>query len=255
VPPESLALYSLKRAADDIKELARILDTSTIILGGHDWGGSVVYRTIMYHPDLVSHAFSVCTPFFPVNKKWTPFEEVVRTRLPHFGYQLHFASGEVEKNISTRNEIRQLLASLYEGRDQNDQPAFDSSIGPVYDRLPYIGSSPLVPDDHLDFYADQFARNGMHGPLNWYRTRRLNHEKDRAVLDAKIDIPFLFIHATRDHFLPESMSVGMEKYLPKLVKKKVESSHWALWEKPDEVNAILEEWLGKAGFLFGRSHL
>ena len=37
VPPESIALYSFKRAADDIKELAQQLGTETIILGGHDW--------------------------------------------------------------------------------------------------------------------------------------------------------------------------------------------------------------------------
>ena len=32
-----LAYYSFKRAADDIKELARQLGCETIILGGHDW--------------------------------------------------------------------------------------------------------------------------------------------------------------------------------------------------------------------------
>ncbi len=35
--PSDLALYTFKRAADDIKELARQLDCETIILGGHDW--------------------------------------------------------------------------------------------------------------------------------------------------------------------------------------------------------------------------
>lgn len=32
-----MAYYSFKRAADDIKELARQLGSETIILGGHDW--------------------------------------------------------------------------------------------------------------------------------------------------------------------------------------------------------------------------
>ena len=36
-PPESMSFYSFKRAADDIRELARQLGTSQIILGGHDW--------------------------------------------------------------------------------------------------------------------------------------------------------------------------------------------------------------------------
>ena len=37
VPPESLSLYGFKRAADDIKELARQLDAPSVVLGGHDW--------------------------------------------------------------------------------------------------------------------------------------------------------------------------------------------------------------------------
>ena len=32
-----MAYYSFKRAADDIKELAKQLGCETIILGGHDW--------------------------------------------------------------------------------------------------------------------------------------------------------------------------------------------------------------------------
>lgn len=37
VPPESISYYGFKRAADDIKELARQLGVPRIILGGHDW--------------------------------------------------------------------------------------------------------------------------------------------------------------------------------------------------------------------------
>ena len=41
VPPGSIQLYSHKRAADDFAELARQLGAARIVLGGHDWGGSV----------------------------------------------------------------------------------------------------------------------------------------------------------------------------------------------------------------------
>lgn len=37
VPPEAISYYGFKRAAADIKELARQLGASRIILGGHDW--------------------------------------------------------------------------------------------------------------------------------------------------------------------------------------------------------------------------
>ena len=37
VPPESISNYSLKRAAEDIHQLARNLGSEKIIVGGHDW--------------------------------------------------------------------------------------------------------------------------------------------------------------------------------------------------------------------------
>jgi soluble epoxide hydrolase/lipid-phosphate phosphatase len=37
VPPNSIKLYGLKRASDDIAALAKEVNAPQIILGGHDW--------------------------------------------------------------------------------------------------------------------------------------------------------------------------------------------------------------------------
>jgi hypothetical protein len=37
VPPNPINLYGLKRASDDIAELAKVVGAEKIILGGHDW--------------------------------------------------------------------------------------------------------------------------------------------------------------------------------------------------------------------------
>jgi pimeloyl-ACP methyl ester carboxylesterase len=63
-----------------------------------------------------------------------------------------------------------------------------------------------------------------------------------------IDIPVLFIGITRDTALPESMSAGMEKYIPQLTRKSVESSHWALWQAPGVVNGYIKDWLNATYF-------
>jgi soluble epoxide hydrolase/lipid-phosphate phosphatase len=39
----------MKRASDDIKELAKQLGAKTIVLGGHDWGGLVVSKNVSKH--------------------------------------------------------------------------------------------------------------------------------------------------------------------------------------------------------------
>ena len=48
IPPNDLALYSYERAAHDIAELAKIVGAKQIVLGGHDWGGMIVYRTAQW---------------------------------------------------------------------------------------------------------------------------------------------------------------------------------------------------------------
>ncbi len=52
----------------------------------------------------------------------------------------------------------------------------------------------------------------------------------------------LFIQATDDPALPPALSDGMERFVPNLTKKQVEAAHWALWQKPVEVNGMIREW-------------
>jgi pimeloyl-ACP methyl ester carboxylesterase len=69
-------------------------------------------------------------------------------------------------------------------------------------------------------------------------------------LDRKvISIPTLFIQATFDSVLKPEMSKNMESFLPNLTRGKVAATHWALTQKPEEVNAIIQKWLEKQGFL------
>jgi len=58
-----------------------------------------------------------------------------------------------------------------------------------------------------------------------------------------IDIPVLFIQAAKDEALPPAMSAGMEKFVPKLTRRSVDTNHWALWEAPKQVNGLIKEWL------------
>ena len=180
-----MAYYGFKRAADDIKELARQLGCPTIILGGHDWvspllpppfrqeprfvltagqqGGAIVYRTALWHPELVSHLFAVCTPYWAPAKTHAPLETLVATRLPNWGYQLRLASGEVEDHVRSRDEIKRFLNSVYGGRGPNGEVGFSHTKGPLYEHLPKLNRTPLMGEDLLEFYGAEYERHGMRG--------------------------------------------------------------------------------------------
>lgn len=168
----------MRRAADDIAELSRQLGCSSIILGGHDWGGAVVYRTANFHPHLVSHVFSVCTPYTPPLRHFFSLDDVVK-RAPQFGYQKHLAGLEVESRIQSKDDIRQFLNGMYGARTDDRKVLFSPEHGLALDVLPVLGKTPLLTDAEMEFYVDEYSRHGLHGPLNWYRTREINWESEK----------------------------------------------------------------------------
>lgn len=80
--------------------------------------------------------------------------------------------------------------------------------------------------------------------MNYYRTRELNHHDETSGLsDPIIKAPLLFIQALQDQALPPQLAKGMEQFIPQLTIKKVETTHWVLWEEPEKVNSIMSSWL------------
>ncbi|CEL08801.1 hypothetical protein ASPCAL11946 [Aspergillus calidoustus] len=241
--PADLAAYSHRNCADDLKELAVQLGASKIILGGHDWGAYLAYRVALWHPDLVEYLFTVCVPYSAPNKRYMSIEEMVEKVTPHFAYQLHFISGELEEVVHTKDDHKQFLITLYGGRTEKREFAFDVHKGVDLELLRRVRPSWLLNDDELEYYAWEFARHGLRGPLNWYRTRKINYDDELALSSGTIKVPVLFIQALKDEALPPHLGKGMAKHLPQLQIKHVDASHWALWERPKEVNEILDVWV------------
>jgi pimeloyl-ACP methyl ester carboxylesterase len=250
VPPNSIKLYGLKRASDDIAALAKEVNAPKIILGGHDWGGFVVWRAAQWYPDLVSHVFSVCTPYTAPHDKYMSTEDLANGPLPQFAYQIHLASGEVEKIVKDEQSIRQFLRGMYGAKGPKGEIAFDPEKGVLGENLPSIGESKVLNGKYLDYYVKQYLNHGIHPTLNWYRQRRTNWEEDQALLSRKqITQPVLFIQATHDGVLKPEMSKSMENFIPKLTRGEVKAAHWALTQKPEECNTIIRQWFEGQGLV------
>jgi soluble epoxide hydrolase/lipid-phosphate phosphatase len=249
--PEAIEAYTFKSVAEDIRELARQLlgPDPNIILGGHDWGGAVVWRVAMWFPELIKAVFSVCTPFFPVQTQYFALEDIIAGgRLHNFKYQLKLGGPEVEARLQGPEGCRQLLTALYGGTTPEGGAGFSVSDGPIYENLPKLGPSPLVSAAEMDHYVEQYTLQDapeLRGPLNWYRTRKANFDADLPLAKTftQIEMPALFICATRDTALPPEMSAGMEKAFKQLTRGEVNASHWALWQAADQVNEQILSWL------------
>ncbi|KAK6209645.1 hypothetical protein QIS74_11229 [Colletotrichum tabaci] len=251
--PEKLEEWSLKSMSDDVKALCdQIVPGEQIILGGHDWGGALVWRVAMWHPDLIKGVFSVCTPYNAPTTAWFDLADIIAAgHLTNFKYQLQLRGPEVEEKLTKPEDIRQFLQGIYGGRGANGELAFNTDRGVLFENIGKIGPTPLLSEEEVAYYTDNFAKSGMRGPLNWYRTRRINYDEELPLAektaaeggDYKVTPPSLFILASKDTALPPAMAAGMDKNFVDLTRGEVKATHWALWEAPEEVNEQIKQWI------------
>lgn len=255
--PQDVALYSLKSVSDDLAELVRQIcgPDEQIILGGHDWGGMLVWRFALWHPQLLKGVFSICTPYVSPSPVFIDIPEMIQ-RLPNFSYQAQLAGPEVEREIgSNPDKIRGLLKGMYGAKGPNEERVFSVEKGVALENIDKMGTCPLLNDEEIEYYVKQYSRTGMRGPLNWYRTRKVNFEEELALLkDGKrprIATPALVVLAKGDAALPPSMAQGMAAHFDSLKKAEVDGPHWALWEPfaqqtNREIESFVQEILGES---------
>ena len=251
--PHDVSHYATKALADDMVELAASVVGSGVpfLVGGHDWGSGLAGRVALWHPQLVKALFLVCVPYMPPREGGATLEDIVRAgALPNFQYQLQFIGPDVEREIQGKVKIRQFLSSIYGGWSEEGKRGFSVEHGVLFDRLEGMSPPELLSAEELDYYVDEFARNGMRGPLNWYRTGKLNVADEAPLLEKpealRLKMPVLFVAASRDAAVPPAMSAGMDQWVENLTRAEVDASHWVLWEKPEDFNGHLKTWLEKS---------
>ncbi|KAK3692861.1 Alpha/Beta hydrolase protein [Podospora appendiculata] len=261
--PDDVAAYSFQSVCADLAALlTHVLgaddEHAQVILGGHDWGGAVVWRFALWYPRRTQAVFSVCTPFAPPMAAYASKRHVVETVLPSFRYQLQLAGPDVEAEVVGEEKIGQFLRGMFGATTPGGERSFDTARGVVFENLGAIGRSPLLSPEEEVYYVREYARRGsLRGPLNWYRTWDVNYEEERVLVEkgaVRVAAPSMFVAARRDVALPPSMAEGMERHFDAgLVRREVDANHWALVEAAGEVNMYIEEFV--SGVLKGEKGL
>ena len=140
-------------------ELVAEYDVFSILINYHR-GGVVVWRTAQWQPDLVSAAFSVCTPFFKQQEQFFTLEMLVRGPLPQFGYQLQFAGQELERKIESKHDVSKLLNGVYGGRGPNGEIALDPAKGIIFENLEKLRPTKLLKEEVMRITGSSYKVNG-----------------------------------------------------------------------------------------------
>ena len=240
--------YGIETLLADLHGLLDALSLETASFVGHDWGALVLWHMAQIAPARIDRLIQLNVPHIPR----TPVDpiELMRERFGDDFYIVNFQDSDeadrafesdpkrffdrmIRKNSITREQYEQLPQEMQV-----------LNLLRVFGREQSSGE-PLLNDDERDYYANAFARTGFTGAINWYRNWTKNWEKLEGV-DQRIDIPTLFIGAVDDVIIPLEFIERMKPLVPDLEIHMLDGcGHWSQQERPDEVNALMVDWLAR----------
>jgi pimeloyl-ACP methyl ester carboxylesterase len=250
--PEPLEAYAIKEMCADIAGLIDALGESQAILVGHDWGAQIVWNTALFHPEKVRAVVGLSVPYLGrgPEPRIELFRKIYKDR---FFYQIYFQEpGVAEAELEA--DVRTSLRKIYYGASGDamrkglrvDKPADARLLDGLPDPEPFPAW--LTPAD-IDYYVGEFQRNGFRGPLNRYRTSKLDFAQQAAVADKRIEQPAAFIAGSLDPVLRFVPGIDMIETMRtriadlRLVKLIEGPGHWVQQECPADVNAALATFL------------
>ncbi|KAJ4355903.1 uncharacterized protein N0V89_003928 [Didymosphaeria variabile] len=246
--------FALKKMSTDMVEvLDQIAPGEKIIIGAHDWGAGLAYSFAMWYPEYLKAFFTISIPYtrpwLGPSLEWIDMLDLVQNHTyPTMAYQLQWRDPAVNRNFSTKSQVRSFLNAGFGGLTEDGRGGLSPFEGMQYDIIPLLRNQTLVNPEDFEIYVENINQKGMSGGFNWYRTRRMNWEDELPLAkrgDFKYRTPHLFIPATNDSFMPPELYTNMGQYFESETVEPVEAGHWAMWEKPDQVNEILRRWIAQ----------
>lgn len=241
--PGDVDQYTIMHLVGDVGGLVDALGERQAVLVGHDWGAPVAWNTAMMRPDIVRGVVGMSVP--PTRRPPAPPLGLLEKRFgPNF-YQVYFqqpgvADAELERDL--HDTFRRFLVAA-SGSGRPSAAAADG--GGFLDAMPLVETLPdWLTEADIDAFAEQYARNGFTGPLNWYRNINRNWELTALWASATIAAPSYYITGERDVVRTFSAPDFLDR-LPIMltdlrgVSDIQGSGHWTPQEYPDEVNAAL----------------
>ena len=246
--PAAIEAYNQVEVVNDIIGLIPALGYDNAIVIGHDWGAPTAWSSALNHPNMVRAVGALSVPFMPRSPvpPMALMREIFKGR---FFYQLYFFEpgvAEAEFEADIRTALKKFLIMAGGETDLSKlpekEPNDDLLTGlPNPDSLP-----PWLTEADLSFYADEFRKSGMRGPLNYYRNHDLTWELTKNA-PTTISQPAFFVAGARDGVI--MMAAEALKAMPLFVKdlrinKLIpEVGHWTQQEAPDAVNDSIIEFL------------
>lgn len=249
--PSAIEDYDMQHLMGDLVGLMDHLGYDKAIFCGHDWGGFVVWQMPLYHAERVAGVIGVNTPFMPRS----PMDPIELMRMA-FGEDMYIVAfqepGKADAILNSdpgkalRFFYRKSGMTLkqFEALPQDQQSLAMLVALQESPESEWTGTPVLTPEEYA-VYLEAYEAKGFTGGINWYRNFTRNWQNSEGVVD-HVPMPSLMICAEDDIALRPQMADGIEQFVPDVEKHLIPAcGHWTQSEKPDELNALMVDWLGR----------
>ncbi|MDX6740101.1 alpha/beta hydrolase [Actinocorallia sp. A-T 12471] len=227
--PDDVAAYAIDALADDLCGLLDDVGAKDAVFVGHDWGASLVWQFATLRPERVRAVAGLSVP--PSRRAPVRPMAILRRRLGDEFYMCWFQEPGVADAVLGRDVRRTLLsdaidASLW-GEGEPPEPR------------------PWQTEDELAYFLRSFRRTGFTGGLNYYRNIDRNWELTEGVAGRTIACPSLFVTGSADPVTAFMSADDLSRVLDDQRGHVVieGAGHWIQQERPEEVTALLLDFL------------
>lgn len=216
--PSDPAAYRARHLVEDLAALLQHLGAPVTALVAHDWGGAVAWNLAVQQPALMQRLVILNSPHpgtFLRELQSNPAQQAASAYM----------------NFLCRPDAEALLA-------QDDF----ARLWPFFTTMGRAGQGAAWLTDAVREQYRAVWRQGLTGPLNYYRASPLRPPTPGDAAAAKVQLtaeqvtvtlPTLVIWGEDDMALPPSLLDGLEAYVPKLLLRRVPgATHWIVHEQP-----------------------
>ena len=244
--PADVSDYTIQKLIGDITGLMDRLELERAVIVGHDWGALVGWQMTLLASERMAGYIALNIPFL----KRPPINPItyMRWKLGKDFYIVNFQQSDEADRRFAEDPRRFIDVMMRKRRVNRDRPRKPRGKRQPISLLRMLDTGEpagevLLTDGELDYYADKFSAGGFTGPINWYRNFKHNWKSTRGVRQ-QVQVPSLFIGASDDIVVSPKQIEAMKPNVDDLEVHIIEDcGHWTQQEKPDELNAVMLEWL------------
>ena len=240
--PAAREAYDIVQLTSDLVGLLDAFGLEQAVFCGHDWGGLVAWSMPLLHPARTAAVIGVNTPFLPR----PPVDPVTLLRQTRGeDHYIVFFQNPGEAEAIYENDVARSLRFIFRSTPKAVAPRVVTKG--IAEKLATPEESwpgkLVLTEEELQVYIEAFSRTGFGPAIEWYRNLERNWRLTEDV-EQRVRCPALMIAAENDPYLPPALSENMQRWVPDLERHVLAGcSHWTQSEQPDELNALLTDWL------------